>query len=101
MNLFTVQLLLSLLCNLSTALSESADGGRPIYTCANAVTVGVRLIRRENCTALQLSSKANTRLAAKEVEKKTIYNCVQKALPMVLVAIDQQEKFDSNILPKN
>ena len=44
MNLFTVQLLLSLWCNLSTALSESADGGRPIYTCANAVTVGVRLI---------------------------------------------------------
>ena len=43
MNLFTVQLLLSLWCNLSTALSESADGGRPIYTCANAVTVGVRL----------------------------------------------------------
>ena len=42
MNLFTVQLLLSLLCNLSTALSESADG-RLIYTCANAMTVGVRL----------------------------------------------------------
>ena len=42
MNLFTVQLLLSLWCNLSTALSESADG-RPIYTCANAMTVGVRL----------------------------------------------------------
>ena len=43
MNLFTVQLLLSLWCNLSTALSESADGGRPIYTCANAMTVGVRI----------------------------------------------------------
>ena len=42
MNLFTVQLLLSLWCNLSTALSESADG-RLIYTCANAMTVGVRL----------------------------------------------------------
>ena len=46
MNLFTVQLLLSLWCNLSTALSESADG-RLIYTCANAMTVGVRLKKFE------------------------------------------------------
>ena len=45
MNLFTVQLLLSLWCNLSTALSESADG-RLIYTCANAMTVGVRLTQK-------------------------------------------------------
>ena len=65
MNLFTVQLLLSLWCNLSTALSESADGGRPIYTCANAVTVGVRLsnvriegsIENESCSTTLVDPK--------------------------------------------
>ena len=62
MNLFTVQLLLSLWCNLSTALSESADGGRPIYTCANAVTVGVRLPSKRLSTLLWEHNQINLTL---------------------------------------